>query len=87
MSKAFDTVNRKKLMLDLQKLLDPDEVHLLSIITNRPLLSVTLDGDTGQEFPTYVGICQGDCMSAILFIFYLALSRRTNWTGTNIEHR
>ena len=72
MSKAFDTVNRKKLMLDLQKLLDPDEVHLLSIITNRPLLSVTLDGDTGQEFPTYVGICQGDCMSAILFIFYLA---------------
>ena len=42
------------------------------IITNRPLLSVRLDGDTGEEFPTYVGICQGDCMSAILFIFYLA---------------
>ena len=76
MSKAFDTVNRKKLMLDLQKLLDPDEVHLLSIITNRPLLSVTLNGDTGQEFPTYVGICQGDCLSAVLFIFYLACALR-----------
>ena len=72
MSKAFDTVNRKTLMTELQQVLDPDEVHLLSIITNRPLLSVSLDGDTGQEFPTYVGICQGDCLSAVLFIFYLA---------------
>ena len=72
MSKAFETVNRKTLMLDLQKTLEKDELHLLSILTNRPLLQVTLDGDTGGEFPTYVGICQGDCLSAVLFISYLA---------------
>ena len=72
MSKAFDTVNRKQLMSDLQKILEPDELHLLSILTNRPHLSVTVDGDSGDFFPTYVGICQGDCLSAVLFIFYLS---------------
>ena len=72
MSKAFDTVNRQILLTDLQATLDHDELHLLSILTNRPLLSVTVDGETGEKFPTYVGICQGDCLSAVLFIFYLA---------------
>ena len=72
MSKAFDTVNRKTLMLELQDVLQPDEIHLLTLLTNRPKLQITLNGDTGEEFPTFVGICQGDCLSAILFIFYLA---------------
>ena len=72
MSKAFDTVNRKQLMIDLGQTLEQDELHLLSIITNRPKLSVKLDGELGEQFPTYVGICQGDCLSAVLFIFYLA---------------
>ena len=72
MSKAFDTVNRRTLLKDLQETLEPDELHLLSILTNRPLISVTLDGETGEKFPTFVGICQGDCLSAVLFIFYLS---------------
>ena len=78
MSKAFDTVNRHTLMTDLQKTLEADELHLLAILTNRPRLSVTLDGDTGDEFPTYVGICQGDCLSAVLFIYYLACALKVN---------
>ena len=72
MSKAFDTVNRKTLIHELQKTLQPDEIHLLSVLTNRPLLSVTVEGDTGEGFSTFVGICQGDCLSAVLFIFYLS---------------
>ena len=72
MSKAFDTVNRRTLLADLQEVLEPDELYLLSILTNRPHLSVTVDGETGEKFPTYVGICQGDCLSAVLFIFYLS---------------
>ena len=32
----------------------------------------TLDGDTGEEFQSYVRICQGDCLSALLFNYYLA---------------
>jgi hypothetical protein len=72
MSKAFDTVNRKVLIDELQKVLEPDETYLLGVLTNRPLISIFLNGEKGEGFDTYVGICQGDCMSAILFIFYLA---------------
>ncbi|MCP3931782.1 MAG: hypothetical protein GY705_22125, partial [Bacteroidetes bacterium] len=72
MSRAFDTVNRKLLLQDLSTVLQPDEIHLLSILTNRPLITVTLDGEQGEGFHSYVGICQGDCLSAVLFIFYLA---------------
>ena len=72
MSKAFDTVNRRKLILELQKSLQPDELHPLSILTNRPNISIHLDGETGETFHTNVGICQGDCLSAVLFIFYLS---------------
>ena len=66
MSKAFDTVNRKLLLQELQKVLQPDEIHLISILTNRPNLAVTIDGEKGESFETYVGICQGDCLSAVL---------------------
>ena len=72
MSKAFDTVNRKTLLKDLQEVLNADETHLLATLTNRPLISIYLDGEQGEGFNTYVGICQGDCLSAVLFIFYLA---------------
>ena len=72
MSKAFDTVNRKVLLTELQTVLDPDEIHLLSVLTNRPLISIFLDGEQGNGFHTLVGICQGDCLSAVLFIYYLA---------------
>ena len=44
-------------MIDLRETLEKDELHLLSIITNRPKLTVKLDGDLGEQFPTYVGTC------------------------------
>ena len=38
--------------------------------------SPCLDGETGETFPTFVAICQGDGLFviAVLFIFYLACS-------------
>ena len=78
MSKAFDTVNRRILLEHLQEVLQPDELHLMSILTNRPNITVSLDGEKGDGFDTYVGICQGDCLSAVLFIFYLANALKSN---------
>ena len=72
MSKAFDTVNRKTLLQKLETVLEPEEMHIMSILTNRPRLTVSLDGEEGEGFHSYVGICHGDCLSAVLFIFYLA---------------
>ena len=82
MSKAFDTVNRKILLSDLATTLNPDEVHLLGVLTNRPLISIFLDGEIGEGFNSYVGICQGDCLSAVLFIFYLSNALSNNLQDT-----
>ena len=78
MSKAFDTVNRKILLSDLATTPNPDEVHLLGVLTNRPLISIFLDGELGEGFDSYVGIFQSDCLSAVLFIFCLSNALRNN---------
>ena len=79
MSKAFDTVNRNKLFEGLEEILLPEELHLLHILTNNVKLKVRVVSEYGSEFATLVGIMQGDCLSAALFIFYLAraLSHRS----------
>ena len=67
MSKAFDTVNRNQLFETLDEIL-PDEIHLLHILTNDVKLKARVGADDGPEFTTSVGIMQGDCFSAVLFI-------------------
>ena len=37
MSKAFDTLNRSTLMQELAKVLDPDELHIINVLTNTQL--------------------------------------------------
>ena len=68
MSKAFDTVNRQILFQELDNILNEDELHILSIITNKPQIKVKIGAEIGNSFTTYKGIMQGDCLSAILFI-------------------
>ena len=68
----FDTVNRKMLLEELQEVLDLDEMYLISVLTNRPKIKVKIGNSLGEAFDTLVGIMQGDVLSAILFIFYLA---------------
>ena len=72
MSKAFDTVKRDTLMKNLETILKPDVLHILSILTNKPALKVRVDKEHGEAFQTSLGIMQGDCLSAVLFILYLA---------------
>ena len=76
MSKAFDTVNRKTLFENLEKILRKDEIHILSIITNEPELRIKLESKKGSKFKTYQGIMQGDCLSAVLFVYYLSCALR-----------
>ena len=83
MSKAFDTVNRKILLKDLEQILNKDELHLLSKITNKPKLKVKLEGQQGQAFQTYQGIMQGDCLSAVLFIYYLSCALKEEQISLN----
>ena len=72
MSKAFDTVNRNILYERLEEIMLPEDLHILHILTNYVKIKVRVGSEYGEEFKTIIGIMQGDCLSAILFIFYLA---------------
>ena len=72
MSKAFDTVCRSKLLTDLQEILEPDELHMMAVLISDVVLTVKVGKELGEQIKTEVGIAQGDCLSAVLFIFYLA---------------
>ena len=67
--KAFDTVNRKLLLDQLDKIL---ELFLLSVLINETTLQIKVDKHLSEKIQTTTGIIQGDCLSATLFIFYLA---------------
>ena len=76
MSKAFDTVKRNQLFEHLDEILEDDELYILHRLTNNPQLAVKIGNTTGELFTTTMGIMQGDCLSAILFIYYLAMCLR-----------
>ena len=86
MSKAFDTVNRKTLFEILSEILDPDELHIMKILTENVKLRVKIEEEFGEEITTDTGVPQGDCMSALLFILYLAQALKPEETQEDHEH-
>ena len=72
MSKAFDTVNRSKLTEILKNFLTPSQLHMVYLLINDVILNVKIGDKVGANIITAIGICQGDCLYALLFILYLA---------------
>ena len=72
MSKAFDMVERNTLLDDLKRILNPDEIHIVKLLIDQVELSIRVGKTIGKSFKTNIGIPQGDCLSPILFILYLA---------------
>ena len=77
MSKAFDTVNRSTLMQILQTILTPGELHMMYLLITDVTLNVKIGSKIGKYILTAIGICQGDCLSASLFIIYLAYALKS----------
>jgi hypothetical protein len=86
MSKAFDTVNRKTLFHILEEILDEDELHILKLLTEDVKLQVKIEDELGEPIITDTGVPQGDCMSALLFILYLAQALKQHRENTDQEH-
>lgn len=82
MSKAFDSIDRKSLITDLQMVLQPDELHLVYKLIQVEL-AVTVGNHTTTFFKTDTGAPQGDCMSANEFTFYLAKTLETRHEDHN----
>ena len=68
MSKAFDNVNRRILMDDLQQTINADELHIVNTLL-KVNLTVRCGNNTSQSFDTDTGTPQGDCASANEFIY------------------
>jgi hypothetical protein len=74
MSKAFDSIDRSMLLQDLESIAYPDEIHLIYILLNQIDLQVRCNRVLSSTFPSTKGVPQGDSLSPILFIIYLASS-------------
>ena len=74
MSKALNTENCGKLLVDLQEISEPDELNIMFILVKDVNLRVKVGQEKSENIKTEVGIAQGDCLSAVIFIFHLATS-------------
>ena len=83
MGKAFDTVSRGKLLKDLLEILQHDELHMMSLLVKDVTLRVKVGKEKGENIKTEIGIAQGDCLSTVLIIFYLARSMNTENAATD----
>ena len=74
MNKAFDSVKRNLLLEDLKQVVSSDELHILSLLIQDVNIRVRNGSELGSKFETNLGIPQGDCLSPILFTFFLVNS-------------
>ena len=74
MSAAFDTIQRNKLMEDLNKIIDKDELHIIYVLIKDVAIQVRIGKELGENIICNIGAMQGDTFSAIAFISYLAKS-------------
>ena len=70
----------------LHNILLPEELHLLNLLVNNVSIRVRVGQEIGDEISTLLGIMQGDCLSAILFIVYLAQVMTPNLPVHQAEH-
>ena len=72
MSEAFDTVRRNSLLQQLNQIVGKDELNIIKILITDIILKVRIGQTIGLEIKTNIGVPQGDSLSPILFILYLA---------------
>ena len=87
LSKAFDNVDRSKLIQILKNILSPDELHMVTIMLKDTSLQIRYDGKLGETFKSDIGVPQGDGLSPILFTLYLAkaLGPASNYLSTTLS--
>ena len=76
MSRAFDTISRRKLVNVLRSFLEPDEVRLVQLLVSDTTLSARIKNTQSRPFATTSGTPQGDSLSPVLFIIYLETALR-----------
>jgi hypothetical protein len=76
MSRAFDTINRLKLIQVMDTIIDADEGRMIRLLLANTILSIRINDTTGTPFTTTTGTPQGDSLSPVLFVCYLEAALR-----------
>ena len=71
MSKAFDTINRLKLLEVMSAITNPDCTCLIHHLLHNTTITVKVASATAEPFESTIGTPQGDSLSPVLFICYL----------------
>ena len=67
MSSAFDTIDRSRLMKDLETILDEDEVRMCRILLSETTMKLRFGDNVEETFDTNIGSLQGDAISGLFF--------------------
>ena len=80
LSHAFDSVKRPKLLQILQDegWAKDDEVRMIRFLLANTTLCVRIEGIVTRRRQTTIGVPQGDGLSGLLFIAYLASALRVS---------
>ena len=70
MSSAFDTIHRDELFKIVEKILDEDELRILSTLLSETTLEVKVENAQATTFESNIGSPQGDSISGPLFTLY-----------------
>lgn len=78
LSRAFDTIDREKLMeiVEHSDWATPDDLRLIRLLLANTSLQVRVSHYFSAPFQTNIGTPQGDCLSPVLFIIYLDAALR-----------
>ena len=82
MSKAFDTVDRIKLLTILREIGTPEsEINIIAVLLSNTTFHIKMCKKFGEKFVVNIGVPQGDSLSPKLFTSYL------NHALETLEHR
>jgi hypothetical protein len=76
MSKAFDCINRSKLLEVLETFIPLNEVRIIRYLLTETTLEARIAGQMGEKMNTTIGTPQGDALSPVMFIIYLEAALR-----------
>ncbi|XP_029655928.1 uncharacterized protein LOC115229770 [Octopus sinensis] len=76
MSRAFDLINRHKLVEFLAGFLDESSIRMIRALLSETYLSVRVRYKCSKPFESTSGTPQGDLLSPILFVIYLEAALR-----------
>ena len=76
MSRAFDTIERAKLLREMKDIIDNDSWRMVQILLANTTLEEKIRSALSNPFATNIGAPQGDSLSPELFTIYLEFALR-----------